>query len=193
MAGRRLPPLGLYGVGLLVVGFVLLPLAFLILQSAQVGWAALHPLLFRHLTVTLIWNTVRLAVAVTAVCAVIGVAVAWCVERTELPWRGFWRVVLVLPLAMPDFVIGYSWISLEPAVHGYWGSVLVMSLGSFPLVYLPVAASLRTADPGLEDMARSLGLGRVRTFLRVTLHQIRPALVGGSVNGQVPADHRVVD
>jgi iron(III) transport system permease protein len=180
VATRR-APFGLYGVGLVVVGFVLLPLAFLILQSAQVGWSTLHPLLFRHLTVTLIWNTVRLTAAVTVVCAVIGVAAAWCVERTQLPWRRFWRIILVLPLAMPDFVIGYSWISLVPAVHGYWGSVLVMSLGSYPLVYLPVAASLRTADPGLEDVARSLGLGRVRTFFRVTLHQIRPALLGGSL------------
>jgi iron(III) transport system permease protein len=177
----RRAPLGLYGAGLVVAGFVLLPLAFLFLQSAQSGWGTLEPLLFRHLTATLLWNTVRLAAAVTAVCAVIGVAAAWCVERTELPWRRFWRVVLVLPLAMPDFVLGYSWISLEPAVHGYWGSVLVMSLGSYPLVYLPVAASLRTADPGLEDVARSLGLGRTRTFARVTLHQIRPALVGGSL------------
>ena len=87
--------------------------------------------------------------------------------------------MLVLPLAMPDFVLGYSWISIEPGVHGYWGSVLVMTLGSYPLVYLPVAAALRTADPSLEDVARGLGLGRVRTFSRVTLHQIRPALVGG--------------
>jgi iron(III) transport system permease protein len=88
---------------------------------------------------------------------------------------------LVLPLAVPDFVLAYSWISIFPGVHGYWGAVLVMSLGSYPLVYLPVAASLRTVDPGLEDVARGLGLGRVRTFFSVTLHQIRPALVGGSL------------
>jgi iron(III) transport system permease protein len=175
------PPAGLLGIGLVVVGAVLLPLAFLLLQAVQVGWSTLDPLLFRHLTALLLWNTVRLAAAVTAICAVIGVAAAWCVERTDLPWRRFWRVALVLPLAMPDFVLGYSWISLRPEVHGYWGSVLVMSLGSFPLVYLPVAASLRTADPALEDVARSLGLGRMRTFTRVTLHQIRPALVGGSL------------
>ena len=56
-----------------------------------------------------------------------------------------------------------------------------MTLGSYPLVYLPVAAALRTADPGLEDVARGLGLGRMRTFARVTLHQIRPALFGGSL------------
>jgi len=77
MSSRRRPPLGLYGAGLVVVAFVLLPLAFLVLQAVQVGWSTLEPLLFRHLTATLLWNTVRLTAAVTAVCAVIGVAAAW--------------------------------------------------------------------------------------------------------------------
>ena len=113
----------------------------------------------------------------------LGVAAAWVVERTDIPWRRFFATVLVLPLAMPDFVLAYSWISIDPSVHGYWGAVLVMTLGSYPLVYLPVAAALRTADPGLEDVARGLGLGRWRTFFRITLHQIRPALVGGSWSG----------
>ncbi len=178
---KRQAPASLLGIGLVVVAAVLVPLTFLLLQAVQVGWATLKPLLFRQLTVTLLWNTVRLTFAVTVICAVLGVAVAWCIERTDLPWRRFWAVVLVLPLAMPDFVLGYSWISIAPGVSGYWGSVLVMSLGSYPLVYLPVAAALRTADPSLEDVARGLGLGRVRTFTSVTLHQIRPALLGGSL------------
>ncbi len=178
---RRRPPAALFTTGLVVAGLVLLPLAFLILQASQVGWHTLSPLLFRHLTATLLLNTVRLTVAVTLVCAVLGVAAAWVVERTDLPFRGLWRVVLVLPLAIPDFVLAYSWISLTPSVQGYWGSVLVMSLGSYPLVYLPVGAALRRADPSLEEVARGLGLGRIATFRRVTLHQIRPALVGGSL------------
>ncbi len=189
---ETLPPIGrdveskpappsLLGTAVTVVAFVLLPLLFLLLQAAHVGWSTLQPLLFRQLTLTLIWNTVKLAGAVTIVCAVLGVAVAWCVERTDLRFRRFWAVILVLPLAVPDFVLAYSWISVFPGVRGYWGAVLVMSLGSYPLVYLPVAASLRTVDPGLEDVARGLGLGRVRTFFSVTLHQIRPALVGGSL------------
>jgi iron(III) transport system permease protein len=180
-ARRRLPPSFLLGTGIMVAGLVALPLAFLILQAAQVGWHELRPLLFRHLTATLLWNTVRLTFAVTVLCAAIGVAAAWCTERTDLPWRRLWTVVLVLPLAMPDFVLGYSWSSLVPSVHGYWGSVLVMTLGSYPLVYLPVAAAMRAADPDLEDVARGLGLGRLGAFWRVTIHQIRPALVGGSL------------
>jgi iron(III) transport system permease protein len=178
---KRRAPAGLLGLGALVAGAVSLPLIFLLLEAAQVGWATIKPLVFRDLTVTLLWNTVRLTFAVTVICAVLGVAAAWCIERTDVPWRRFWAVVLVLPLAMPDFVLGYGWISLAPGVSGYWGSVLVMSLGSYPLVYLPVAAALRTADPSLEDIARGLGLGRLRTFTRVTLHQIRPALFGGSL------------
>jgi iron(III) transport system permease protein len=180
-ARRRAPPLALIGAAVVVAGTVLLPLAFLLLQAVQSGWTQISPLLFRHLTAALLWNTVRLTFAVTVLCALIGVAAAWCTERTALPFRRFWTVALVLPLAVPDFVLGYGWISLDPGVHGYRGSVLVMTLGSYPLVYLPVAAALRTADPDLEDVARVLGLGRFQTFRRVTIHQIRPALVGGSL------------
>jgi len=178
---RRFPSFVLAGTAVLVACAVLLPLAFLVLQAAQSGWSVLSPLLFRHLTAQLLWNTVRLTVAVTFLCAVIGVAAAWCTERTALPFRRFWAIALVLPLAVPDFVLGYGWISLAPGVEGYRGSVLVMTLGSYPLVYLPVAAALRTADPDLEDVARVLGLGRFRAFWRVTIHQIRPALLGGSL------------
>ncbi len=103
---RRLPSTGLFPIALGVACVVLLPLAFLVLQASQVGWHTLSPLLFRHLTGTLLVNTVRLAVAVMLVCAVVGVAAAWIVERTDLPFRGLWRVVLVLPLAIPDFVLG---------------------------------------------------------------------------------------
>ena len=54
-----------------------------------------------------------------------------------------------------------------------------MTLALYPLVYLPVAGALRRADPTLEEIARSLGQGRFTTFCRVTLPQIRPALLGG--------------
>jgi iron(III) transport system permease protein len=55
----------------------------------------------------------------------------------------------------------------------------VMTLAVYPLVYLPVAASFRAADPGQEEVARSLGVGRVRTFTRITLAQARGAILGG--------------
>ena len=54
-----------------------------------------------------------------------------------------------------------------------------MTLAVYPLVYLPVAASLRVADPGQEEVARGLGAGRVRTFARITLGQAKGAILGG--------------
>ena len=75
----------------------------------------------------------------------------------------------------------YGWVSVAPAVQGFLGCLLVMTLALYPLVYLPVAAAFRGADPGQEEVAHSLGLGRARTFWRVTLAQARPALLGGCV------------
>jgi iron(III) transport system permease protein len=179
--GLRLRParLALVTASVVIASAALLPLVFLILQAVQVGSHALSTVLWRHLTVTLLWNTIRLTVLVTIASAAIGVAAAWCTERTDLPLRRVWTVLLVLPLAVPDFVLGFGWNALAPSVYGFWGSVLVMTTGSYPLVYLPVAAALRSADPDLEDIARTLGGRRSFAFARTVLQQIRPALLGG--------------
>ena len=56
-----------------------------------------------------------------------------------------------------------------------------MTLGTYPLVYLPVAAALRRTDPSMEEAAHSLGVGRATTFRRVTLPLVRTAILGGCV------------
>jgi len=178
-SGRRRWPLTSVAGGALAAGLVLLPLVFLVKEALQPGWAEVERLLFRHNTAVLLWNTVRLALACTLLCAVLGVAAAWCVERTTLPLKRLWAVVLVLPLGVPDFVIGFGWVSIDPALHGYLAAVMIMTLSLYPLVYLPVAFAMANLDAGLEESARSLGLGPWQTFRRVTLRQIRPAVLGG--------------
>jgi iron(III) transport system permease protein len=175
---RRWPLVGIAG-GAIAAGLVLLPLVFLVVQAQQSGWGTLERLLFRHTVAVLLWNSVRLTLASTALCAVLGVAAAWCVERTDLPARRLWAVVLVLPLGVPDFVVGFGWVSLEPGLHGYLAAVMIMTLSLYPLVYLPVAAALAGIDPALDEVARSLGLGPWQAFRRVTLRQIWPAALGG--------------
>jgi iron(III) transport system permease protein len=162
-----------------VAALLALPLIFLLIEANDSGITQIKDLIFRSLTVTLLWNTVRLTVAVTALCAVLGTAAAWLIEMTDIPWRGLWAVLLVIPLAIPDFVISFGWNSLTLWAQGFRGAVLVMTLGAYPLVYLPVAASFRNADPGQEEVARSLGLSRTQTFWRVTIRQARGAILGG--------------
>jgi iron(III) transport system permease protein len=180
-ARRKAVPRALLAGGALVALVLLLPLAFLILEAVQDGWSTLHPLLLRSLTATLLWNTVSLTAVVTVLCAVIGTLTAWFIERTDLPGRKVWAVLVVVPVGIPDFVTSFGWKSIFPSLGGFWAAALVMTLAVYPLVYLPVAAVLRSADPAQEEVARSLGLGRVRTFCRVTLAQVRVAVLGGCV------------
>jgi iron(III) transport system permease protein len=162
------------------VAVVLLgPLAFLLIEAQGEGVDRVWHLIDRGFTAHLLINTAKLTAVVTVLCGVIGTAAAWLVERTELPGRRIWAVLLVLPLAIPDFVVSFGWASLTTRIYGFRGAVLVMTLSVYPLVYLPVASSLRNADPAQEEVARSLGVGRLRTFWSITIGQARTAILGG--------------
>jgi iron(III) transport system permease protein len=176
---RRTLPSGLLALSILVAAVLLVPLAFLLVEAAGAGVGEVASLIDRQLTEQLLWNTVRLSVVVTALCAVIGTGTAWLTERTNLPGRRVWAVLLVVPLAIPDFVVSFGWASISTDVAGFRGAVLVMTLSVYPLVYLPVAASFRNADPTQEEVARGLGAGRIKTFFRITLGQAKVAILGG--------------
>ncbi|MFC7394126.1 ABC transporter permease [Scopulibacillus cellulosilyticus] len=175
------PPLWMFVPTIIVILLVLMPLAYIVLRAKQAGWHTAVELIFRPRVYELLGNTVLLTVTVTAASIIIGLVTAWCVERSNLPGRRIWNVILTLPFAVPAFVSSYSWVSLSPKLQGFGGAALILTLSSYPLVHLPVAASLRGMDPALEETARSLGYGQWRTFWRVTLPQTRPALFGGAL------------
>ncbi|MDP9390148.1 MAG: iron ABC transporter permease [Actinomycetota bacterium] len=164
-----------------VAALALLPLGYIAAATVDVGWAGVRELVFRPRVGELLWNTSRLVLGTVAVCAVLGVSAAWLVERSSVPGRRLWHVLLVAPLAVPAFVNSYAWISLLPGLDTYAGALLVVSLSYFPFVYLPVAATFRGLDPALEDTARGLGLSSWAVFRRVQLPQLRVALLGGSL------------
>jgi iron(III) transport system permease protein len=101
------------GSGLIALA-LLLPLALLALDARTAGWNEVRQVLFRQRSLFLLRHTLVLSVLVVVLAAAIGVAAAWCTERSELPGRRAWTVLLVLPVAIPDFVISYAWHSLAP-------------------------------------------------------------------------------
>ena len=109
-SGRRRWPLVSVTGGTIAAALVLLPLTFLVYQAQKSGWGELERVLLRHSVAVLLWNTARLTIACTLLCALLGVGAAWLVERTELPLRRFWAVALVLPLGIPDFVVSFGWV-----------------------------------------------------------------------------------
>ncbi len=183
MARRHpgLPPPWMAVAALVPVVLVSLPLVYVAVRTAQMGPSGAFTELFRPRNYELLANTVILALGVMVLASLIGLAVAWCVERTDLPLRQVWRVAAGLPLAVPAFVSSYAWSSIDVAFQNLGGAIFILALSTYPLVYLPVAAALRSTDPGLEDVCRSLGHGPWHAFTHALIPQLLPALGGGAL------------
>ncbi|MGV0785529.1 iron ABC transporter permease [Mycolicibacterium sp. XJ2] len=165
----------------ILVAATCIPLGYVAWATVSVGWTRAYELVVRPRVGELLANTIALVLITVPLCVVIGVGTAWLVERTDLPGRTLWRPLFVAPLAVPAFVNSYAWIGVIPSLHGLTAGVLVTTLSYFPFMYLPVAATLRRLDPAVEESARALGSGSAGVFLRVTLPQLRLAILGGSL------------
>ena len=174
-------PLGLLLPAVAAAAIAVLPLVYLGVRALDDGPGRFREVLWRDQTYELLVRSVGLAAGVTAGALVLGTALAWVTVRSTVPARRTWGVLAALPLAVPTYVAGYVWISAVPELRGFWGALLVLTLCCYPYVYLPVAAALRGLDPALEEVARSLGAGRGKTFRTVTLRQLRPAMAAGSL------------
>jgi iron(III) transport system permease protein len=193
-ARRRRPPLGLLGLGGLIGLAVLLPAAYLVVAfSEDIGHA--FDVATSSRTLDVLVSTVALATAVTAASIAIALPIAWLTVRTDLPGRRLWATLCTLPLVIPTYVGAYLFVSALgpngiladvlgvgqlPSIYGFFGAWLVLTLFTYPLVLLPVRATLRRIDPQLEDAARAMGRGPLETFRTVVMPQLWPALaVGG--------------
>lgn len=179
---RRLTPHPvLLAASAVAVGLALIPLIYLAVRAIEAGPDRLAEELWSARVGVLALRSLGLAAVVTAGCLVLGVGSAFLVARTDLPGRRIFGVLAALPLAVPTYIAAFAWISTVDRFEGFWPAALVLILCSYPYVYLPVAAALAGVDPAQEEVSRSLGHGAWRTFLGVTLRQIRPAMAGGSL------------
>src|SRR3954453_10870795 len=141
-------------------------------------------------------NTVVLALAVTGAAVPIGVAMALVLRRPDLPGRSFWQAAVLLPLLVPDFVLGYSWTQAyawagftDTLLGLHWSGLLgavgvwmVLVVNAAPLVYLVVTVGLAArAEPDLERAARGSGAGSPTVLLTITLRLALPAVVAAGV------------
>lgn len=178
---RRRISLPLAVAALVVAAASIIPLGYVIVESIDTGFDTASSLLFRPRVGELLTNTVLLVVITVPICIVVGVMAAWLVERTRVFGAKVWAVLLAAPLAVPAFVNSYSWVSTVPSLGGLHGGVLIASLSYFPLVYIPVAATLRRLDPAVEESARALGAGPWAVFFQVVVPQLRLAIAGGAL------------
>ena len=96
------PPLLLLVPAFAVTLLMMIPVVYLAVRASGAG-TDIWPLIFRERTVTLTWNTIRLAASVALTTAVIAIPLAWLTTRTDLPGRRFWNLALPLPLVIPSY------------------------------------------------------------------------------------------
>jgi iron(III) transport system permease protein len=170
---------GLFAACLVAVLLVAVPVIVTIVQALQGGLSGARTTLGNQSTLTLLFHSLEVAGAATPICGVIGVAAAWFVERTTLPFGRWWAVILVAPLTIPPFVTSYAWANFGGSFQGFVGAAGIIAFTYYPIVFLLVMVALRGLDPALEETGRSLGLNGWQTFFRVVLPQVKPALYGG--------------
>ena len=193
------PPAAVWVPALLVAAAMTLPLVYLVLRSLENGWGELFEVALRDKTLAVLARSVVLAAVVTAASVVVAVPLAWLTARTDLPGRRAWAVLAALPLVIPSYVGGFVLVSMFgpkgflqdalaplgverlPEIYGLPGAALALTLFSYPYVFLTVRGALRGMDPALEEASRSLGSGGWATFFRITLPQLRPAIVAGAL------------
>ncbi|HEY2259688.1 MAG TPA: iron ABC transporter permease [Solirubrobacteraceae bacterium] len=163
----------------MAVVIVVLPVLVTLVQAFQGGPAAAFDAIKASSATTLLLHTGLVTAVAVPASGVLGLFTAWFVERTRLPFRGLWTLLVVAPLTMPLFVTSYAWSALSPSFNGYLGAAGIITFAYYPIVFLLVAAALRNMDPALEESARSLGCTARQAFTRVVLPQLRPALLGG--------------
>ena len=193
------PPAVVWVPAVVVAALLLIAPVYLTLRTLGAGGDAAD-LIFRTRTLWVVARTVALMATVMVGCIAIAAPLAWITVRTDLPGRAFWRVITMLPLALPSYIVGFAiavglgprgifqgWLEIAfgiervPSIYGFPGAVFTLIFISFPYVLLPVRAALWNMDVSLEESARALGRDRWQTFWSVTLPLMRPAIFAGGL------------
>lgn len=178
-----------------------LPVIALMLTAMQSSGDSFGHLLEYVLPPTLL-DTGILLLGVGLLTIVIGTGSAWLVTAYTFKGRAFLDWALLLPLAIPTYIIAYSYIDLLhpigpvysvlantfdwesrpvwfPNVRSIWGCIILLSFVLYPYVYLSTRAMFLMQSASLLEVARSLGLKPNQVFLRVAMPLARPAIAVG--------------
>ncbi|MGQ0744624.1 MAG: ABC transporter permease [Acidimicrobiales bacterium] len=178
----RLPP----GTGLtlgaaLAVAMALVPVPYLVWAVTGKPWDELIEFVILPPVLAAFVTTAWLSLAVGATAMVLGGGLAWMTTRTNLGGRRAWGVLVVLPVVIPNYLAAPGWANLWEGFRSPLGAWMVLSLLTYPLAYLPVAAALSNTDPALAETARSLGHSRRRVGRTITLPLLGPPLLAGGL------------
>jgi iron(III) transport system permease protein len=197
------PARGLLHAAAAVLAAILLAPVVSLAVSAADGTGELWPHLAAYVLPQAIRETGLLLVGVGLLVTALGTGTAWLVSAFAVPGRRFLDAALLLPLAVPTYVVAYAYLDLMhplgpiqsglrallglssprelslPDLRSLPGCILLLGFVLYPYVYLPTRALFLMRAGTLLEAARMLGAGPARTFFRVALPLARPAIALG--------------
>ena len=174
-----------------------------------IAWIALFPSenIWPHLATTILprhsWNTLVLMAGNGLGVFLIGTGTAWLVATCEFPGRRTFEWALLLPLAVPAYIVAFVYTDIMefagpvqgllrdlfgwqtkrdywfPEIRSMGGAIFVMSFVLYPYVYLLARAAFLEQSASVLEASRTLGRSPWRTFLQVAMPLARPAIVVG--------------
>lgn len=185
-------------IAIFIAGLVVVPIGVIfssVFRPEREIWSHLAETLLG----SLILNTFWLSMGVLVCTSLLGVSLGWLTGACSFPGRRIFSWALILPLAMPAYVLAFIFIGVmdftgpvQSAMRSLPGLertmvevrstpfvVLVLSLTLYPYVYLLSRAAFLSQGKGLMEAARTLGVGPWKGFIKVTLPMARPWIVSG--------------
>lgn len=191
---------------LIITALILTPLGLLVLRLLTPDWALWRGL-WETVLPTMLLNTLTLVLGVGIGTFLIGTAFAWLMSAYEFPLRWVLERALMLPLAVPTFVMGFIFMATFdfagpvqtwwratfgreaafPNIYSAGGVIIVMTLVLYPYVYVLARAAFAEQSANTVEAARVMGLSRTQTFFRLVLPMARPSLVAGAILAMMEA------
>ena len=179
------------GLGVALTWFsllVLIPLALVIIQSVDGGWATFRDTVTSPQTSAALRLTVTQAFIVTLVNVVMGTLIAWVLVRDNFPGKRLLEVIIDIPFALPTIVAGLVLLSLYgpqspigiDVANTERSVFLALLFVTLPFVVRTVEPVLQELDLEVEEAAASLGASRFTTLRRILLPALAPAITAGA-------------
>ncbi len=194
--GRLIPRLLIAAALLSSLLLVVIPLAYIFYRAFAAGWAAFAANILEPNTLHAVWLTVLVALVVVPVNVAFGIAAAWLVARFRFPGRGALLTLIEIPFSISPIIAGICYLLLygRQGLLGPWlaahdlqilfalpGIVLVTLFVTSPFVMREVLPLMQAQGSDQEEAAVTLGASGWQVFRRVTLPNIRWALLYGAI------------
>jgi len=189
----------IYISSLILAFFLILPLLYLLVKITF-EFNLFFDFIFNTKILKLSFNTVSLILLVVIFSILISLPLAFLNVRSNMPFAKYLTSISVLPIALPSYVMATTQIEIWskngwvhnflqlffemktfPSFYGLVGSVFVLSLITYPYVYIGLAAMFRRFDYQMIDASRTLGDSSFGTFRKIIFPLVKPTIVAGSL------------